>query len=457
VGRQRSVEFALDKDFGFLYSALNGGQRFVKTIIFSCAFLLLVVGPSFASQSSYEKYLAKGIASVETGNFNGAIDEFAAALKERPDDGTATLYLGIAQSRAGSVGAEENLKKALSMVPQDPRANLELGIYYFNRSEFGEAKVYFENTKRIAPTSEFARIAAKYARTIKGEGLAKPFSVDITAGGQYDSNVVLNSSGEPLPQGISRKADWRAVTTLTGRYDFLNKGFAEGSVGYSLYQSLHARLSDFNITRNQLSASFGYLLSRVLGVRAGYVFEYLSVGGSGYDSAHTLAPSLLVHEGNDFSLQIDYRYTKSNYMDSDLFSGNSERTGSNNFIGVIQTVPLGKSMSFAAGYAHDEERTRQAFWDYHGDRIKADFQTLLPMNVRAAVDGEYYSKRYLGPSPLTGDARRDEVFTTSVTLAKPITRNCDVSIGQLFTKNKSNITAFDYSRAITSIFFDVRF
>lgn len=217
--------------------------------------LLLVIfilpSLSYATEAAYEQHIAKGVLYIEVDNYKEAIAEFKRALKEKPDDHVATLYLGIALSRAGDKEAEATLRKAFLMNPGEPRVNLELGIYYFNKAIYDEAIDYFENTIELAPNTDFSVKAKEYIKVIndiKGRAAVKRWALNISAGTQYDSNVVLDTEGNPLPPGISEKSDWRAVLYLKGRYNILTRERAEGSVGYSFYQSLHAELSDFNIT-----------------------------------------------------------------------------------------------------------------------------------------------------------------------------------------------------------------
>ncbi len=429
----------------------------MRALIFSAIISLILSMNSYASDSAYEKHLAKGVSALELGVYKEAVEEFTSALKEKPDDKTATLYLGIALSRSGDAAAASILSKALSMDPKDPRTNLELGIYYFGRSIFEEAGDYFESTERLAPGTEFAEKAEEYLRAIRKRGGAKTWTLNIGAGAQYDSNVVLNPSGEPLPQGISGKSDWSAVVTLSGRYNFLKRNNAEGSVGYSFYQNLHARLSDFNVGRHLLDIGAGYNLSPAVGLWAAYEFEYVFVGGDGYDSAHTAAPSLVFREGKDFSTVIEYRYRRTNFMDSDLFSDNSDRSGSNNFVGVVQNVPLGRKGLFQVGYSHDEDSTRQSFWDYSGNKLKGDLRVVFPFSVLAELSGEYYWRDYKGVNPLSGDKRSDRQYTGAISVTKPISDRYSITVAQLYSKNKSNIDVFDYSRAITSVLLNARF
>lgn len=428
-------------------------------ILLTYILIILTSTIASASESQYEKHMAKGTLAVETGNYREAESEFSNALKEKPNDHTATLYLGIAQSRSGDKEAASTLKKALSINPDDPRTNLELGIYYFKRETYEEAEDYFENAVRLAPDREFSEKAGEYLKMARSGGKEKAWALNISGGAQYDSNVVLNPEGSPLPQGISRKSDWRGVIYLKGKYNIIRSKKAEGTISYSLYNSTHSRLSEFDIRQHQLEASAGYSITDMFRIKGAYTFEYIYVGGDDYSRSHTIGPSLVITEGKGFSTEIEYRYRDSRYINAELFLDNSERTGSNNLIGIIQNIPISKAISARFGYAHDRDNTRKDFWDYRGDKGRADIRASLPWNIYMDLGGEYYGKHYDGSSPAsaTGQKRRDKVYTGSIAATKVFTEKTSATLGQLYTRNRSNIDAFDYKRAITSIFINVRF
>lgn len=412
---------------------------------------------SYATEATYEQHIARGIYSLETTDYKDAVGEFTAALKDRPGDFRATLYLGITLSRSGDGEAEATLKKALSMKPEDPRANLELGIYYFNVSAYDVATGYLERARKVAPNTEYSAKAEEYVMRIRAGGPSKPWFLSIGLGVQYDSNVVLNGEDNPLPQGISRKSDWRAVASLKGRYDLLKTEKAEGSVGYSLYQSLHTKLSDFNTSQHVLDLKASRAISPSVRLTGMYSFEYTFVDGDGYVYVHTLSPAFVISEGKGFSTSVEYRYSNNHYRNSDLFPDNADRTGSNNLIGLTQTIPLHPSVLGKVGFSHDLDSTRKDFWDYRGDKGFGALQFSLRRNIYLDVYGEYYHKDYKGLQPATGGKRKDKVYTASISATKRFSERYSVTLGELYIRNKSNTAVFDYKRAITSLFLNVRF
>jgi hypothetical protein len=440
---------------------LKKNNSFYLILNFCFLFVIFSLFVSIASAEkidpAYEVAVTKAVNKIENADYEGAITDLKEVLRTRPNDEQATLYLGIALNRLGKRDAEGILEKALLMNPKNPRTNLELGIYYYNKSTYDEAGDYLENTISLAPNTEFSAKAKEYLRNIKQGAAIKPWALNISVGGQYDSNVILNSSDNPLPEGISGKSDWRAIIYLKGRYNFITGERAEGSVGYSLYQSLHAKLTDFNITEHLLELKAGYRILPMLNLRGMYSFEYVSVGGDPYDYVHSISPSLIVSEGRGFSTVVEYRYRKSHFMDTELFEDNSDRTGSNNLVGITQNIPIGEFIVFRVGYSHDVDSTKEDSWAYRGDKGMAGLQLNFPNNISIDLNGEYYNKDYKGISPIEGKEREDKVSTASISVTKLLSDSYSITIGKLYTRNKSNIEAYDYKRAITSLFFSARF
>lgn len=426
--------------------------------LFAVLGFFMVAGLSYADDSVYQKHIAYGVSALEINHYRDAADEFRAALKEHPDDPTATLYLGIAQSRSMDKEAASSLKKALAINPENPRTNLELGILYFNQSAFSEAEDYFINTKKLAPKTEFSEMAEKYLRAIKGGGAEKPWALHISAGGQYDNNVAIVSDDIPLPESVSHKSDWRAIFYLKGIYTIFSSKAFESSAGYSLYQSLHSRLSDFDLTQHLFELKGVYTLAPSVKLNGAYSFEYIYLGGDDYDYAHAFSPSLTLTEGKGISTVIDYRYRYSHFMDSDLFTTNSARTGSNNLIGITQNFPIGNSIAAKVGYSHDEDSTKKDYWDYSGDKVFLGLRFSMPYRSFLDLYGDYYKRDYDGADPAISDANRNDTSRTySASLTKAFGDRYSLTLAQLYTRNRSNIEAYDYNRAITSLFLNVRF
>ncbi len=433
-------------------------------IILNFCFLFIIIPFLLASVAfaekidpAYEVAIARAVNKIEAADYEGAIKDLEEVLRLRIDDERATLYLGIALNRSGKKEAEGMLKRALLINPKNPRTNLELGVYYFNKTMYDEAKDYLENTINLAPKTALSATAEEYITRIKQISAEKRWSLNISVGSQYDSNVILNSNDNPLPQGISRKSDWRAVFYLKGRYNIVTNEKWESSIGYSLYQNLHTELSDFNVTQHLLELRATYSISPSLNLRGVYSFEYVFLGGDEYDYAHSISPALIISEGKGFSTIIEYRYRDSHFKDADLFVSNSDRTGSNNLIGITQNIPINSAISAKVGYSHDEDSTKKDFWDYKGDKGFMGIRFNMPYSIFLDFYGEYYRKDYDGINPISDSKRKDIINTYSGSATKVLTDRYSITIGHSYTRNKSSIAAYDYKRSITSFFLNARF
>ncbi len=428
-----------------------GIKRYLLVLIF-----ILVLSVTASAQDLYDQAMSKGMASYEKKDFTAAEEAFRTALKESPEDYKATLYLALVLSRNGSKEAESLLKKALRLDPQDPVVNLNLGIYYYNKSVYPEAKDYFETTLELAPGTEYSAQANQYLLKMKAKG-AKSWGLDIAMGMQYDSNVILGPDNMPIPAGISGKSDWLGVLYLKGQYDFIRSDRFKSGVSYGMYQSLHARLSNFNITQQIAGLDAAYELSRTVTLKGSYAFEYVLVGGDQYDTMHTISPAVVFNYGKGFSTTISYGYSNFHFSDSDLFENNSDRTGFNHRASITQFMPLTDSLDVSVGYAYDKDETRQDFWAYTGNKGFMGLKCKLLRSLSADIYGEYYNRDYKGISPFSGSRRNDKIQTYSLTLTQRLSDTFSLVLGQAYIHNQSNINVFDYKRAITSAFITARF
>ena len=378
------------------------------------------------------------------------------AVSEAPDDPEANLYLGMALNGLADKEAETYLKRSLMQTPDNPATNYELGLVYYQKNIYVEAADYFENTQLLAPGSEYARKAQEYIRKMNTKGKEKRWEVSILAGLQYDNNVILNGDST-LPTGYSGQSDWSGVINLKGQYSFFRTDEIDITGGYSLYQSLHNKLDNFNVMQNLFGLSCSYTISPKIKIDTFYSFEYTLVGGDQYDYAHNIGPSLVLKSGHWGTTSIDYRYNNTTFKNSAQFSTNSDRNGDNHLVSLTHILPLGQAVAVWGSYAHDENLARTRNWNYSGDKWQAGVRAVFPFRLRGDLYGEYYQKSYGGTDPSFGTTRDDKQYSVSASLTKNITETISLVLNELYTRNRSNIKTYEYERSITGLFVNVRF
>ena len=244
---------------------------------FLLLFFLIVSSSAFAEEkAAFELSVTKGILALDQQEYEKAVTYFHAALQENPDDPAANLYLGISLNNSGNEQEGENfLKKALKLDPLSPQTNLELGIFYYKKGLHAEARDFFETAKNNAPGTDIAGLADDYIKDIDQEEVkVKDWALSLTTGGQYDSNVILDSGSGPLPEGISQKSDWRGIIFIEGKFTpRLTDQITLGPT-YSFYQSLQAELTDFNVQQHLPGFLLDISLSKNVLLKAFYNYEY---------------------------------------------------------------------------------------------------------------------------------------------------------------------------------------
>lgn len=417
---------------------------------------LLVPGMVTAAEAP-EAELASGISLVKKGEYSKAIPLLRKAVEASPENAEANYYLGLALNRTTpSKEAESYLKHSLMENPENPALNFELGTHYFNKDVHAEAADYFEQVIQLAPNSELAVKAADYLQRIDEKKQQKAWELSVIAGAQYDSNVMLNGRGMPLPTGYSGKSDWSALVNIKGAYSLTKSEEADIAIGYSFYQNLHASLNDFDIMQNVLDLTAVHTATSNVSLKGVYSFEYLMLDGKGYDIAHSLAPSLLLKSDLGTS-SFDYRIRRTYYQDSGKFPTNSDRNGNNHQFGFSHILPLSDTSASWVLFTHDLERTRKSEWDYDGNHLLIGARSVLPSGIAGDISGDVYWKDYRGFDTLYGDTRHDTQYTLSVALTKNFTERYSISLSEVLSRNNSNIPEFSYDRSITSLLFNAKF
>ena len=285
----------------------------------------------------------------------------------------------------------------------------------------------------------------------------KKLFLKLTAGYQYDTNVILNAEGSPIPPDIGKKEDSRFALNLAGTWLPIRGARGEVALNYAFFQSQHAQLDDFNLTQNMAELAGRYLVDDRISLRLSTVFQHLMLGSKLFDYAIMTGPSVIVTEGAGLNTVVDLRYRSTDYENVAIFKSNEIRSGSNYLGAITQSIALSPAMLVRLGYAGDVDSTRSPLWDGVGHKVSLEGSFILPYDSLLDIYGEYYRKDYDGTYASIGDRRHDRAWSTVVTATTYFEERYGVSLRTVYTRNISNVQAFDISRVIPSLLFDVRF
>jgi tetratricopeptide (TPR) repeat protein len=303
-------------------------KRFTALVLL---FLLLpcVAPAQEGREKGYETAMTLGSFQLETGEYANAIANFKQALALKPADKAALVSLGIAYSRSGDMtSARDTLLQALAVDPADARTKYELGVILFKLGDREGAKGQFAAVSS-GPADETLKASAReYLDMIASGAEKKKYSLNVTAGVQRDSNVILDPDN-PIVPGV-KKADWRFVATLEGAYRFIDKQKTTADAGYSFYQGLNATLTDFNVQQHAFTLSGRYNAAEKSRLGLRYQYLYSLVGGDKYSAVHQVKPSADFSFTKDTVTEFFYSYENKKFYDAALFPTNTDRNGNNN-------------------------------------------------------------------------------------------------------------------------------
>ncbi|TKB79672.1 MAG: tetratricopeptide repeat protein [Nitrospira sp.] len=396
------------------------------------------LSPDLAPEAHYQS----GLAYVQQGLFDHAKQEFTAVV-------------------------QAEFQSTLSS-----DAHYQSGLAYLQQSLFDEAKREFNAVVQPDPQSELARSATEFLQQLtqpRPTSTGKRWDLNLSVTQQYDSNVVLLPGGIQPPggsTGISQKEDHR--TALYGRGELRpidNETWTVGTA-YGLYQSFHRTLSAFDVQNHTPSL---YVQHKVgpLTSRLAYAFDYIDVGRSPYLVAHAIQPTFTVMESDRLYTQVQLRHQHKDFQHG-RFLFNSTRDGKNWLAGVTQYVLFAdKQAHVRLGYTYDKDvtgggrpatatpgDTTNADWAYEGHRIATGIGLPPFRQFRTDLAFDYYQQDYLNPNSFStsgATVRRDKNYLFNATVSRELGAGLSI-IGQYsYTRDQTNVFAFDYARNVVSL------
>ena len=205
----------------------------------------------------------------------------------------------------------------------------------------------------------------------------KRLFLKLTTGYQYDTNVILNAKGSPIPPDIGKKDDSRFVLNLAATYIPLKGDRGDLALNYAFFQSQHAQLDDFNLTQNMAELAGRYKIDDRFTVRISTLFQPLLLGSRLFDYSIMTGPSLIISEGRGQTTVIDLRYRSTDYKNVTSFKNNSIRSGSNYLGARTQSITFSPTALVRLRYAGDVDDTRSPLWDGVGHKVSLEGSFIL--------------------------------------------------------------------------------
>jgi hypothetical protein len=273
----------------------------------------------------------------------------------------------------------------------------------------------------------------------------KPWVLSASAGLEYDSNVKATPTELLKGSDISGKADSRGVFSLYGEHKVsISDPFSLG-VNYALFQSLHKKLTEFDI-QNHAPGAFATYQSGTTEYKLQYNYTKIFLGGSKLLWTHGVSPTVTLSSTPSQMTQVSYLYERKHSFRSRDEDANSHSARVNVFFFFDEAKGVVR-----AGGSYKAEKATGPQFDFRQGEGSLGVDVPLSPKFKISGDGSVVRKVFDNVDPTANLKRGDWTLTGSVKLTKELSKLFSVSAGYTRVQNKSNISSTDYHQNIASI------
>jgi tetratricopeptide (TPR) repeat protein len=426
--------------------------------IFAVTLLFAARVQAQEGRESAEINLSRAVLLYDEKKYDEATQLLLKANQQDPRNTNVIYYLALSLSQQGKhAEAEAYLRKGLEVQPKN--ANLQYLLAYTLRAQGKTAEsrqvaevIQLDPASPLVGPSRDLLTAMRTPR--RGDS---PFWLELTARGQYDSNVTLepNHSGAGHLPSLGPSESWGNLVSLSTEYAFLRSANWQAAGRYDFLQTINYHNHKFDFNENIIGGRVTYndILpggQRYFLTGRGF-YDNLLQGGKQYLARPTgVFDTYFYWDGNGSNrTQLLYQLQGSNYQTG---RRDENRDGLNHRVGLVHYIFFDhQRYGINLGYNFDYEDAVGANWNYSGHRAVAGFLLTLPWEIKATSNFEFHHRHYIGVNSIYFKRRVDDEFTVLSGLAKDITPNLTASFEYLWNSDSSTIAVYSYKRQVYSL------
>ena len=364
--------------------------------------------------------------------------------------------------------AVEAFNEAKSLDPAlAQQADFQIALVYLDEKEFKKAEALFKGLITIDPTSNWALFSKDYLEAI--ERMQPPYRLNLSAGVQYDDNVLALPTDYVQFGGMQKKGDWKGVFSLFGEYTFLERGAWNTKASYSLNAIKHSQGSykkdtggeifSQDTVNHTLAVMPSYNTERsVTGIMFSY--SYFQLASELYMQTIGVNPSYTFLMNGNHLGQFSLRYRKQD-QDLDFYQKKygalppeAEERSANNYaggIGYIYTFSNNNSLINLKLEAELNDASGSD-WDYNGIRASGAFLYPFANNrVKANAYMEFYKQAYSNKNSIYHMDRNDQTSTIQPSLTYVLTKSSDINLEYTYIHDDATIDVYNYIKNLYTV------
>lgn len=415
-----------------------------------------------------EAYLYLGMAHYHQGDPAGAERALRRAQEAGVDAAQLYLYRGVLQLEDGrDEPAAQDLARARELDADrvEPFASFYEGVALERGRQFREARAAYGRAAAHSGDSPFQSQAQLASQRLGTRGPGRSW-FEVSLGGAYDDNVVLEGSGVDFPTNTS---DARLVWTAEAGLELLRgPAWRAGVIGYYA-GSEQDDLDDFNLQAPGGGLWFDYDFSEAASARLRYDYGYTWLGSDSFVSTNAIT-ALMSRDWTGGTTRLysqgyslNYRYPIPTVPDLAGVDEKSvrNRDGNGLLFGADHSLPLGfVDARLIAGYEYERYFARGDDFSSQGHTGRIGAEVLLPLAIELDLETSYSYVPYLDPSSypnptsgsLEGANRRDHVLGFHAGLTRELRRGLELALRYSAYDHDSNTDVYDYTRRIVGMY-----
>lgn len=272
-----------------------------------------------------------------------------------------------------------------------------------------------------------------------------PFSLELSVGTEYDSNISVEAADLLSGEGAF-------AGTFGARFDVKPISGKKGGVkfGYRLDQRLYSDLGSFNSQSHALTGGGHFKVGKAT-IGSDYTFYHIRLGGDALLNMHVIAPSI-----SGFVTKKLYARAYYNYFDKD-FSTLTNRDATAHNAGMTVNRFFANPKGYVSlGAQFETEDAVDPELDFDGYQLTGNLQlpvSALNDDARINFGLSYRERDYDAVTASIGAVRTEERYRFRSLFETPLTDNLEIQFQYRYTDRNSNFPAADFieHRATTEL------
>jgi len=272
---------------------------------------------------------------------------------------------------------------------------------------------------------------------------SSPFSLEISAGLESDSNVSVSELDESTGEN-----DQAAVFDADLDYEVPLDETTDLQLGYGLSQTSYDDFSEFDLQNHLLTGE----VARDFGdFDAGVAYRYIHtrLGGHDYMKTQQASPSVSRFFGRRLFARAEYTFSDKDFDEIDARDATAHAGGADLywFLRGVRTYVV-------LGYRYRDENAEDAQYDYGSNNLKLRLSQRFRFMARDATLklGWLYEQRdYSSANPAIGENRDDDRNRFQAELEVPLSERVFTVLDYEYGGFASNLDSADYDQHVASI------